>query len=98
MTYQKLIRLKLCLLETVADSLKTLLQVSSYTVYCTFSAQNLDTKEGGKKPHSRSLMGNFGKHKVSKTRDSVCFSRSASNLETLRMFYSLGQAWSRGGE
>ncbi|XP_010141795.1 PREDICTED: 1-phosphatidylinositol 4,5-bisphosphate phosphodiesterase eta-1 [Buceros rhinoceros silvestris] len=25
--------------------------------------QNLDTKEGGKKPHSRSLMGNFGKHK-----------------------------------
>ncbi|XP_065495971.1 1-phosphatidylinositol 4,5-bisphosphate phosphodiesterase eta-1 isoform X3 [Caloenas nicobarica] len=25
--------------------------------------QNLDTKEGGKKSHSRSLMGNFGKHK-----------------------------------
>ncbi|XP_071422263.1 1-phosphatidylinositol 4,5-bisphosphate phosphodiesterase eta-1 isoform X2 [Pithys albifrons albifrons] len=25
--------------------------------------QNLDTKEGGKKPHGRSLMGNFGKHK-----------------------------------
>ncbi|KFQ40456.1 1-phosphatidylinositol 4,5-bisphosphate phosphodiesterase eta-1, partial [Mesitornis unicolor] len=28
--------------------------------------QNLDTKEGGKKSHSRSLMGNFGKHRVSK--------------------------------
>ncbi|KFO59201.1 1-phosphatidylinositol 4,5-bisphosphate phosphodiesterase eta-1, partial [Corvus brachyrhynchos] len=25
--------------------------------------QNLDTKEGGKKSHGRSLMGNFGKHK-----------------------------------
>ncbi|NWU48100.1 PLCH1 phosphodiesterase, partial [Dromas ardeola] len=25
--------------------------------------QNLDAKEGGKKSHSRSLMGNFGKHK-----------------------------------
>ncbi|NWQ80006.1 PLCH1 phosphodiesterase, partial [Columbina picui] len=25
--------------------------------------QNLDTKEGGKKSHSRSLMGNFGRHK-----------------------------------
>ncbi|NWI15402.1 PLCH1 phosphodiesterase, partial [Crypturellus soui] len=25
--------------------------------------QNLDSKEGGKKSHSRSLMGNFGKHK-----------------------------------
>uniref|UniRef100_A0A8B9TIN6 Phosphoinositide phospholipase C n=1 Tax=Anas platyrhynchos TaxID=8839 RepID=A0A8B9TIN6_ANAPL len=35
--------------------------------------QNLDTKEGGKKSHSRSLMGNFGKHKVSKTRDSFCW-------------------------
>ncbi|XP_041898237.1 1-phosphatidylinositol 4,5-bisphosphate phosphodiesterase eta-1 isoform X2 [Corvus kubaryi] len=27
------------------------------------SKQNLDTKEGGKKSHGRSLMGNFGKHK-----------------------------------
>ncbi|NXP50409.1 PLCH1 phosphodiesterase, partial [Heliornis fulica] len=27
--------------------------------------QNLDTKEGGKKSHSRSLMSNFGKHKKS---------------------------------
>ncbi|NXE95348.1 PLCH1 phosphodiesterase, partial [Menura novaehollandiae] len=27
--------------------------------------QNLDTKEGGKKSHGRSLMGNFGKHKKS---------------------------------
>ncbi|XP_021250862.1 1-phosphatidylinositol 4,5-bisphosphate phosphodiesterase eta-1 isoform X2 [Numida meleagris] len=26
--------------------------------------QSLDTKEGGKKSHSRSLMGNFGKHKL----------------------------------
>uniref|UniRef100_A0A8C0EVS9 Phosphoinositide phospholipase C n=1 Tax=Bubo bubo TaxID=30461 RepID=A0A8C0EVS9_BUBBB len=45
--------------------------------------QNLDTKESGKKSHSRSLMGNFGKHKVSKTRDSVCCSRSGSILEAL---------------
>uniref|UniRef100_A0A803VBD2 Phosphoinositide phospholipase C n=1 Tax=Ficedula albicollis TaxID=59894 RepID=A0A803VBD2_FICAL len=28
--------------------------------------QNLDTKEGGKKSHGRSLMGNFGKHKVTR--------------------------------
>lgn len=30
--------------------------------------QNSDIKESGKKSHSRSLMGNFGKHKVSRTR------------------------------
>lgn len=53
--------------------LKILLKVSRCTHYCTLSAQNLDTKEGGKKSHSRSLMGNFGKHKVSKTRDSFCW-------------------------
>lgn len=53
--------------------LKVLLKVSRCTHYCTLSAQNLDTKEGGKKSHSRSLMGNFGKHKVSKTRDSFCW-------------------------
>lgn len=70
-----------------------LLKVSSYTSYCTFSAQNLDIKEGGKKSHSRSLMGNFGKHKVSKMKDSVCSSSSHSILETLGMFYCLEQAW-----
>lgn len=63
-------RLKCCLLETVADSLKTFLKVFSYAFYCTFSAQNLDTKEGGKKSHGRSLMGNFSKHKVGEINES----------------------------
>lgn len=90
--------LKLCFLETVADSLKILLKVSSYTFYCTFSAQNLDTKEGGKKSHSRSLMGNFGKHKVSKMIDSVCCSRSDSISGTLGMFYCLRQVWCVWGQ
>ncbi|XP_025009542.2 1-phosphatidylinositol 4,5-bisphosphate phosphodiesterase eta-1 isoform X5 [Gallus gallus] len=34
--------------------------------------QNLDTKEGGKKSHSRSLMGNFGKHKKTGKATSKC--------------------------
>lgn len=62
-------RLKCCLLETVADTLKTL-KVFSYAFYCTFSAQNLDTKEGAKKSHGRSLMGNFSKHKVGEINES----------------------------
>lgn len=90
--------LKLCFLENVADSLKILLKVSSYAFYCAFSAQNLDTKEGGKKSHSRSLMGNFGKHKVSKMRDSVCCSRSDSIPGTLGMFYCLRQVWCVWGQ
>uniref|UniRef100_A0A8C3Y8Y8 Phosphoinositide phospholipase C n=1 Tax=Catharus ustulatus TaxID=91951 RepID=A0A8C3Y8Y8_CATUS len=41
--------------------------------------QNLDTKEGGKKSHGRSLMGNFGKHKVSEINESWgCCSRTGS--------------------
>ncbi|NXL85504.1 PLCH1 phosphodiesterase, partial [Alectura lathami] len=40
--------------------------------------QNLDTKEGGKKSHSRSLMGNFGKHKKAGKATSKC---SASDDE-----------------
>uniref|UniRef100_A0A8C3PZ25 Phosphoinositide phospholipase C n=1 Tax=Chrysolophus pictus TaxID=9089 RepID=A0A8C3PZ25_CHRPC len=34
--------------------------------------QNLDTKESGKKSHSRSLMGNFGKHKKTGKATSKC--------------------------
>ncbi|XP_015727716.1 1-phosphatidylinositol 4,5-bisphosphate phosphodiesterase eta-1 isoform X6 [Coturnix japonica] len=34
--------------------------------------QNLDMKEGGKKSHSRSLMGNFGKHKKTGKATSKC--------------------------
>ncbi|XP_021250863.1 1-phosphatidylinositol 4,5-bisphosphate phosphodiesterase eta-1 isoform X3 [Numida meleagris] len=34
--------------------------------------QSLDTKEGGKKSHSRSLMGNFGKHKKAGKATSKC--------------------------
>ncbi|NXJ14801.1 PLCH1 phosphodiesterase, partial [Odontophorus gujanensis] len=34
--------------------------------------QNLDMKEGGKKSHSRSLMGNFGKHKKTGKAASKC--------------------------
>ncbi|XP_042677101.1 1-phosphatidylinositol 4,5-bisphosphate phosphodiesterase eta-1 isoform X1 [Centrocercus urophasianus] len=34
--------------------------------------QNLDTKESGKKSHSRSLMGNFGKHKKAGKATSKC--------------------------
>ncbi|NXI43434.1 PLCH1 phosphodiesterase, partial [Galbula dea] len=41
--------------------------------------QNLDTKEGGKKPHSRSLMGNFGKHK--KALKAAAKGQSASDEE-----------------
>uniref|UniRef100_A0A8B9DB93 Phosphoinositide phospholipase C n=1 Tax=Anser cygnoides TaxID=8845 RepID=A0A8B9DB93_ANSCY len=52
--------------------------------------QNLDTKEGGKKSHSRSLMGNFGKHKVSKMRDSFCWFMSDFSYNTVRLI-----AWDR---
>ncbi|NXJ76471.1 PLCH1 phosphodiesterase, partial [Trogon melanurus] len=38
--------------------------------------QNLDAKEGGKKSHSRSLMGNFGKHKKAVKAASKCQSAS----------------------
>ncbi|CAM5164307.1 unnamed protein product, partial [Natator depressus] len=41
--------------------------------------QNRDTKESGKKSHSRSLMGNFGKHK--KAVKSRCKSHSTSDDE-----------------
>ncbi|NXC65612.1 PLCH1 phosphodiesterase, partial [Anhinga anhinga] len=41
--------------------------------------QNLDTKEGGKKSHSRSLMSNFGKHK--KAVKAVSKYHSASDVE-----------------
>lgn len=92
-------RLKFCLLETVAGSLKTFLKVSSYTFYCTFSAQNLDTKEGGKKSHGRSLMGNFGKHKVSGINESSgCCSGTGSIPETLPVFYGSRQAWWAWGQ
>lgn len=58
---------------------KDILKEFSYTFYCTFSAQNLDTKDGGKKSHGRSLMGNFGKHKVSEINESWgCCSGSGS--------------------
>ncbi|NXC47855.1 PLCH1 phosphodiesterase, partial [Penelope pileata] len=40
--------------------------------------QNLDTKEGGRKSHGRSLMGNFGKHKKAGKATSKC---SASDDE-----------------
>uniref|UniRef100_A0A8B9DB06 Phosphoinositide phospholipase C n=1 Tax=Anser cygnoides TaxID=8845 RepID=A0A8B9DB06_ANSCY len=49
------------------------------------SCYNLDTKEGGKKSHSRSLMGNFGKHKVSKMRDSFCWFMSDFSYNTVRL-------------
>uniref|UniRef100_A0A8C9N0L1 Phosphoinositide phospholipase C n=1 Tax=Serinus canaria TaxID=9135 RepID=A0A8C9N0L1_SERCA len=48
----------------------------------SFSAnlkQNSDTKEGGKKSHGRSLMGNFGKHKV--TAKAAAKAHSASDDE-----------------
>ncbi|NWX36441.1 PLCH1 phosphodiesterase, partial [Notiomystis cincta] len=46
--------------------------------------QNLDTKEGGKKSHGRSLMGNFGKHKVSEINESSgCCCGTGSIPETL---------------
>uniref|UniRef100_A0A8B9DAM1 Phosphoinositide phospholipase C n=1 Tax=Anser cygnoides TaxID=8845 RepID=A0A8B9DAM1_ANSCY len=52
--------------------------------------QNLDTKEGGKKSHSRSLMGNFGKHKVSKMRDSFCwFIRLTRRRKTVKLCRAL---------
>uniref|UniRef100_A0A8C0V5I9 Phosphoinositide phospholipase C n=1 Tax=Cyanistes caeruleus TaxID=156563 RepID=A0A8C0V5I9_CYACU len=41
--------------------------------------QNLDTKEGGKKSHGRSLMGNFGKHK--KAAKAAAKAHSASDDE-----------------
>ncbi|NXG49856.1 PLCH1 phosphodiesterase, partial [Psilopogon haemacephalus] len=41
--------------------------------------QNLDLKEGGKKSHSRSLMGNFGKHK--KAAKAAAKSQNASDEE-----------------
>ncbi|NXH20516.1 PLCH1 phosphodiesterase, partial [Bucco capensis] len=41
--------------------------------------QNLETKEGGKKSHSRSLMGNFGKHKKVVKATAKC--QSASDEE-----------------
>lgn len=88
----KTVGLKACLSETVTDFLKILLKLSSYTHYCTLSAQNLDTKEGGKKSHSRSLMGNFGKHKVSKMRDSFCWFMSDFSYNTVCLI-----AWNRHG-
>ncbi|NXA06960.1 PLCH1 phosphodiesterase, partial [Sapayoa aenigma] len=44
--------------------------------------QNLDTKEGGKKSHGRSLMGNFGKHK--KTAKAAAKHHSASDEDEIQ--------------
>uniref|UniRef100_A0A8C8SCI3 Phosphoinositide phospholipase C n=1 Tax=Pelusios castaneus TaxID=367368 RepID=A0A8C8SCI3_9SAUR len=50
--------------------------------------QNQDTKESGKKFHSRSLMGNFGKHKVGRTAvfDACCFSKLCRDLSDLVVY------------
>ncbi|NXG68038.1 PLCH1 phosphodiesterase, partial [Baryphthengus martii] len=51
--------------------------------------QNLDTKEGGKKSHSRSLMGNFGKHK--KAVKAAAKHHSASDEEESSSGKEMGQ-------
>uniref|UniRef100_A0A8C3VC71 Phosphoinositide phospholipase C n=1 Tax=Catharus ustulatus TaxID=91951 RepID=A0A8C3VC71_CATUS len=60
--------------------------------------QNLDTKEGGKKSHGRSLMGNFGKHK--KAAKAAAKAPSASDDEESQQHppgKELGQPHSRLG-
>ncbi|NWW47077.1 PLCH1 phosphodiesterase, partial [Pedionomus torquatus] len=60
--------------------------------------QNLDTKEGGKKSHSRSLMGNFSKHKkavkaaskYSASDDEEC-QQNSSGKETGQLHSRLGR-------
>ncbi|NXD82961.1 PLCH1 phosphodiesterase, partial [Halcyon senegalensis] len=55
--------------------------------------QNLDAKEGGKKSHSRSLMGNFGKHK--KAVKAAAKYHSASDEEESPSGKETGQLHSR---